>query len=167
MGGGDRRSSQPHPFHHDVTPSPSDREVSLVCSCKRGTIFALKIIHMCGNYQLIYVQLCLCVSLLLSNSLPQITHQSFLIVVPWMSGKNEQVTSKCSIVHQAFVWGIFLYWRWINFISRLFEQSYSIFKSLGNQHIDFIIERKCPVLVLRPFIITIFFFFFPGSTYLY
>uniref|UniRef100_A0A8C7YZH8 Golgin A4 n=1 Tax=Oryzias sinensis TaxID=183150 RepID=A0A8C7YZH8_9TELE len=27
MGGGDRRSSQPHPIHHDVTPSPSDREM--------------------------------------------------------------------------------------------------------------------------------------------
>uniref|UniRef100_A0A3P9L7A8 Golgin A4 n=1 Tax=Oryzias latipes TaxID=8090 RepID=A0A3P9L7A8_ORYLA len=27
MGGGDRRSSQPHPIHHDVTPIPSDREM--------------------------------------------------------------------------------------------------------------------------------------------
>lgn len=45
MGTGDRRSSQTPPFHHDGSPSPSDREVSMVSVCDgyMFNIFVLKL----------------------------------------------------------------------------------------------------------------------------
>lgn len=47
MGSGDRRSSQTPPFHHDGSPSPSDREVSAVSVCDRCMFntFELKLQH--------------------------------------------------------------------------------------------------------------------------
>ncbi len=45
MGSGDRRSSQTPPFHHDGSPSPSDREVSALSACDAFNVFELKLQH--------------------------------------------------------------------------------------------------------------------------